>query len=267
MKLLVDVGNSRVKWAFVEAGEWVAHGEALRDAADGLHSLLESPLTPDEIRLANVAGAGAGSAISAQLRERFQLTPVLARSAATGAGVRNGYTNPEQLGVDRWLAICAAYSQCRGAVCVVDAGTATTIDLVAGDGEHQGGLILAGIDLMESALLSRTGDLARLAQSIAAAPATGDLVLARDTTAAIRFGALQATASLIWGCISSFEAKLRAGAAAPALLVTGGAARSLQPVLIRPALAAGGESRAQPEYRPDLVLEGLNLEPPCFASV
>ena len=83
---------------------------------------------PTEIRVANVAGTSAGAAMAAALQERFGVVPVFATSAAAVRASVNGYINPAQLGIDRWLGICAAYAGHRAALCVVDAGTATTID-------------------------------------------------------------------------------------------------------------------------------------------
>lgn len=260
MKLLVDVGNSRVKWAFGTAGRFVAQGVTLRDDGAGLRPLLEAGHVPDDIRIANVAGAEAGVRIAASLEERFHIAPVFAGSASTGAGVRNGYTDSGQLGVDRWLGICAAFARYRAPVCVVGAGTATTIDLVTDSGEHQGGLILPGIELMQSALWGGTGDLARLSMATdgsVAGELPAGIALGRDTAAAIRYGALQATASLVRTCMDSFSTSSSSGTTPPVLLVTGGAAPALQAALTGFRL----------EYRPQLVLEGLALDPLCFVVV
>ena len=281
MKLLVDIGNSRVKWAFGTAGRLVGHGDALLDGAAGLRPLLDSHWGPDDIRIANVAGTAAGAWIAARLEERFGVAPVFARSAATGAGVRNGYIEPGQLGVDRWLAICAAFASYRGPVCVADAGTATTIDIVAPGGEHQGGLILPGIELMQSALLRGTGDLARLfgtADGLVAGGFVGgnvpdvlgpSIMLGRDTATAIRYGALQATASLVRACMARLSDGALPGAVLPALLLTGGAAPALQAALLGSDTApdAGPSPGFRLMYRPHLVLEGLALDPVCFGVV
>lgn len=272
MKLLVDIGNTRLKWAFGTAAAFVARGECQHDAPEGPRALLDTGIVPAEIRIANVAGPQVGARMAALLRERFGVIPVLAWSAASGAGVRSGYSNPAQLGVDRWLAVCAAFARHRSALCVVDAGTATTIDVLAGDGGHQGGLILPGIELMQSSLLRGTGDLARLSAAssgrVEGAPETvtgNPLVLGRDTAGAIRGAAVQATASLVLACVS------RLGGALPGelprlIVLTGGAAPLVEAAVLR--LAAGAGSAAAPvirlEHRPDLVLEGLALDPPCF---
>jgi type III pantothenate kinase len=281
MKLLVDIGNSRVKWAFGTADHFVAHGDALLGDSSGLRPLLESPWVPDAIRIANVAGPEAGARLAASLEERFGITPVFASSIATGAGVRNGYTVAAQLGVDRWLAMCAAFANSRVPLCVADAGTATTIDIVAGNGDHQGGLILPGIELMQSALFRDTGELARLFGTrrghVAGELPSGELPdvgaypmrLGRDTAAAIRCGAVQATACLIQDCMTRFTASLAPGTALPLLLLTGGSARAVQAALVSSAGAddAGSVSRFRLEYRPYLVLEGLALDPACFGAV
>lgn len=268
-RLLVDVGNSRVKWAFATAAGFVASGEAPSDEAGPFPGLLDADRAPDEIRVANVAGAGVGSSLVARLRERFGLAPLLARSAAHGAGVRSGYVDPAQLGVDRWLAVCAAFARYRETLCVVDAGTATTIDLVNRHGEHQGGLILPGITLMESALLGRTGDLARLSGASPVAdpgvPYPGganhsrSIMLGRDTAAAIRQGSLQATACLVAACLDPQRDGTAGGGGAGLLVLTGGAAPALGAALLR----LGGPA-VRLEHRPQLVLEGLDLDPPCF---
>lgn len=280
MKLLLDVGNSRVKWAFVFAGGFAEHGEAGHDDEASLEPLFGARHAPEDIRIANVAGSSTGVRLAARLRERFHVVPVFAHSARQGAGVRNGYVDPAQLGVDRWLAICAAYDRYHAAVCVVDAGTATTIDLVSASGEHRGGLILPGLGLMELALMRGTSDLAalsvasnpqtegRILASTRADPETHGLDLGRDTATAIRHGALQATTRLVWACLEEFSDRGSSVTIPPTLLVTGGAASLLKAALLRRAVLQGALTPAATriEHRPQLVLEGLALDPRCFVA-
>jgi len=281
MKLFIDVGNSRIKWAFGVAGRFVAKGEASGSVDGSLGDLLGFRQPVEEIRIANVAGADAGIRIAAILQERLRIEPVFAGSAAVGAGVRNGYSDPEQLGVDRWLALCGAFSRYQAAVCVVDAGTATTIDVVSASGEHKGGLILPGIDLMQSALLCGTGNLALLATAadrgmggeFSAVELPQDafetrVVLGRETTAAIRYGALQATASLAGRCMDELCSGPSVAPGSGVLVITGGAAPALQATLFRLGGFQGPGRRQghRLEFRDQLVLEGLALEPPCFTS-
>lgn len=269
MKLLVDVGNSRIKWALGTAAGFVATGELRQDGANEIRAVLGAGQVPDEIRVANVAGAAAGARLAASLREQFGVAAVFARSAAAGAGVRSGYTDPSQLGVDRWLGICAAYARYGAPACVVDAGTATTIDIVNGAGDHQGGLILPGVALMESALLAGTSDLARLSAGADLPRARGPgnaspVVLGRDTASAIRGGALQATACLVGSCLRTLGPHPLTGL----LVLTGGAGPLLGAEVLRGAgpAAGGAAPPVRLEHRPHLVLEGLALDPPCFEA-
>ena len=96
----------------------------------------------------------------AACRETIGRPPEFASSTDTAAGVRNGYSNPAQLGVDRWLAVIGAFHRHRDACCVVDAGTALTIDGVDATGQHLGGFIVPGPRLMVESLLTGTSDLA-----------------------------------------------------------------------------------------------------------
>jgi type III pantothenate kinase len=158
--------------------------------------------------------------------------------------VRNGYVDPQQLGVDRWLAMLAAFARYRSALCVVDSGTALTIDAVSGDGVHQGGLIMPGFSLMRDALKARTGEIARLGR-VFSAPDAGRQFWGRDTDGCIRRGATAAADGLIGLCV----AELSRSAASPVKLVlTGGDADNLRDGLSQPA-----------DICPFLVLEGLAL--------
>ena len=166
MKLLLDVGNSRVKWAWSSAEGLVGTGHAghrSHDLGGALAKALEGAPVPDEVRVANVAGPAASALVAEVVRGQFGISPVFARSRDTAYGIRNGYSDPGQLGVDRWLAMCAAWQKFPGPLCVVDAGTAVTVDIIAADGLHSGGLIVPGAALMVAALRRETGDLERAA--------------------------------------------------------------------------------------------------------
>jgi type III pantothenate kinase len=260
VKLLLDLGNSFLKWAVWSGGAFQHLGtEAHRGRlpAEVLAPMLALGLSPTEIRIANVAGQALGQALEAILIARFGLRPRFALSTLKGAGVLSGYRDPAQLGVDRWLALCAAHANASGhACCVVDAGTATTIDVVMANGEHRGGLILPGQGLMQAALRRGTGDLDRLADQagFGAVGQPGSMetdVLGTDTATAIRLGALRATVCLVDACMKG----LLREAVDARLILTGGDAPALMPRV-----------RAPAEYRPALVLEGLALDPPCFAQ-
>jgi type III pantothenate kinase len=115
---------------------------------------------------------------------------VLVTALANRFGVINSYQQPEKLGVDRWLAMIAARKQYQGAVCVVDCGTAITIDLLAADGRHQGGFIAPGLTLMKKSLAKGTQALQHVTESYIFEPAN-------NTDAAIYCGTLAACCGLI----------------------------------------------------------------------
>ena len=155
MKLLVDAGNSSIKWALCNAGEW-HNGDRFvhrgRDITGQLTHYWASLQPPEGVYVANVAGKRLGRDLTTWTREWWSQTPEFIGSTPEACGVRNAYAEPETLGVDRWAALIGAHHQIRGAVCIVDCGTAITLDLLLADGQHRGGLILPGIEMLKRAL-------------------------------------------------------------------------------------------------------------------
>jgi type III pantothenate kinase len=166
--------------------------------------------------------------------------PQFAAVGAHAAGVTCAYRDPSQLGVDRWLAVIGAWHRAKRAACVVSSGTATTVDAVDANGLHLGGLIVAGLDLMEESLLRRTSDIAKSAGGALRAPAT---VFADNTAAAVRNGAVFATAALAERVATELERRV---GREPAMFLTGGNATRVAPCFVR-----------APDIVPDLVLQGL----------
>lgn len=248
MDLLIDIGNTRLKWAMSEAGRLRDAGQAAhRDDPAGAVDAMCGGIgaVPARVCAANVAGERLGALVTQAVHDRWGVTVRFAVTRPHADGVQNGYTDYRQLGVDRWLAIVAAVAECSGPVCVVDAGTAVTIDLVAARGAHRGGFIVPGLELMWRALGAETGDLRRLAGDIAPAasgPSAGSPLPGRDTAAAMAAGSVTALCALIDRCVES----LHEAGAEPLLIMTGGDAERL----------AGHVGRAA-QLRPQLVLEGL----------
>ncbi|UCG72805.1 MAG: type III pantothenate kinase [Chromatiales bacterium] len=235
MILLLDIGNSRTKWAVLGPGGLGSAGA--RSHGGGIEALPgDIPISPDQVYASNVAGPRMEEALRAAVRSRWACPLTFARPAAALGKVRNGYAEPQQLGVDRWLAILAAYDRQQGAVCVVDAGTATTVDMVKADGRHLGGFILPGVNLMAESLLDATGDLGRVRDKAAGNPS---LEPGTSTGAAIRDGAWAATVGLVERARALLPR--RAG-----LAVTGGLGATLAGFL-------------GVDYHEHLVLEGLAL--------
>jgi type III pantothenate kinase len=158
MILCIDSGNSRIKFAIWADARWCHEGALDHADCAELTRLKQGWPEPERIMLANVAGAGAEAAIRQALGDWARRLTVVSSSAAAG-GVRNAYRNPAQLGVDRWCALIGARTLCPGALLVVMAGTATTIDTLDAAGHFLGGLILPGQQMMLSALARNTAGL------------------------------------------------------------------------------------------------------------
>lgn len=242
MDLLVDIGNSRIKWASLNAGELIdVHaiehcGDA--GAVDTILNRIDAP--PGRVLAANVAGDVLAPRLAAAVNEKWNQSVQFAVTQRRAGAVHNGYEDHRKLGVDRWLAIIAAFDRYAGPLCVVDAGTAVTIDTVATDGEHMGGYIVPGLDLMRRSLDAETGDLRRLTAADPLRQGMG-LELGRSTIQAIAGGALAAVCCLIDHCTV-----VPNDSSAATLVVTGGDAGRLLPHL-----------DADARHRPQLVLEGL----------
>jgi type III pantothenate kinase len=242
--VLVDIGNTRIKWATLSAGKLVRRGSAVhRDSLDAAVAAFAAEL-PARARIiaANVAGERMAERLEALVAARGASLTLVATSAEQ-FGVRCAYAEPSRLGVDRWVAVLAAYHTARGAACAIDAGTAVTFDAVDAKGTHLGGLIFPSARLLAAALDRNTRNIGRTA----AAPtvARGLDLLGRNTDAAVGHAAWLALSAALDRAVATVE---RALGAPPVVYLTGGDAESLR-----------GWLETRIELRADLVLEGLKL--------
>ena len=159
MILLLDVGNTRIKWAWHQAG-WLGAMEVVvhrgQDLSAVLAQSLRAGVKPARVVVANVAGVPAEVAIEQWSGTYWGVRPEFVTSELFAHGVRNGYATPYQLGIDRWLGLVAARISGAGSCCVVSCGTAVTVDALTGDGVHLGGAIAPGFCLMRDALNTGT---------------------------------------------------------------------------------------------------------------
>jgi type III pantothenate kinase len=232
MLLCIDCGNTRLKWGLHEAGQWRQQGVLPLAGIHSLQQVFPDLPRPTRAVACSVAGEQACTAVEKLVQELgVQLTWAVSRSEQ--CGVKNAYTDPGQLGADRWAALIAARHMHEGGCLVVNAGTATTIDVLDAAGIFQGGLILPGIDLMCTSLARNTARLPLAAGEYRPLP--------RNTADAIASGALQATA----GAIARMFVHVAEISGATCLL-TGGASAPLIPLLEVPLRSVD-----------NLVLEGL----------
>ncbi len=231
MQLFLDLGNSRVHWGVLDKQQWLASGEVA-------YQELETWQPPDlhiaQIYLASVTSQQNKSKVIAYLQQYWSVRPKIITTQSQAFGVSNAYQQPELLGVDRWLALVASHYYYQGFSCIIDCGTAITVDGLQADGLHLGGWILPGIGLMRQSLLENTAQLNWQAM-------TTDLMFANNTEAAIENGIQFAVIAMIRQLYQQFDQP-------PTLILTGGDAMLLQAHLAIPV-----------NYDKLLVLKGLAL--------
>ena len=242
--LLIDVGNTRIKWAWLSAA-----GDELQDAggartSDSLFSLpflnCEDPVTG--ALACNVAGIELGRKLAGLVRERLAVELKFAQPQASACGVTAAYANPLNLGADRWAALIGAHALGPRDYCIIDAGSTVTLDLLLADGRHLGGYIAPGREMSLAAMARGTADLASRLKGHSREPK--DLAPGTDSAEAMEKGALAAQLGMIRTGMQRLATR---GGGSPTLLLTGGGADAL--------IATGELPEAQPV--PDLVLRGL----------
>lgn len=236
MDWLIDLGNTRVKWAALRADGRADTMRALAHGDAGFAAHWQAALAPagagDRAWLAAVAAPPVQDAIQGSLRDRgLRVDAVRVRPDC--CGLQLGYDDPAQLGVDRFLGLLGALEM--GACLIVSIGSAVTIDLLDAGKRHHGGLIAATPDLQRQTLTERFPALDR-SEGVARPFAT-------NTADAIASGCLASTIGLIHG---SWQAACRALDDEPQLLLCGGGADAL-----------GAAVSLPHRLCPQLVMDGL----------
>jgi len=264
MNLLIDIGNTNLHWACRDIAGLgpmaaVRHGQGV---PLDLLAAWEALPAPRRVLIGNVGGALVGQAVERVVRAYWGCAAEFVATRRDCLGLRVAYAEPARLGVDRWLALLAAHradadagadagagSDAAGAL-ILDIGTAATFDVLAPAGRHLGGLILPGLTMMRDSLLAGT-------HIPTGEPEPTALPWATDTGAAVASGSRHALAALaerlhqqLWDLVSA--APGAHPAAPPALLLTGGDAPLIAPLIGRPLALI-----------PDLVLRGLA----CLAAL
>ena len=250
MKWLVDIGNTRVKWACGDGATLSGHG-AFSYAPDTLRDELTRhwrgarPRELEHALIASVAGPEITEAVRDFIAGAWSVKVEEAVAEPERDGLKNGYADPASLGVDRWLALLAAWRKYETSLCVVDCGTAVTLDVVLHEGQglggrHLGGHIYPGLAATRKALAMTTGQIQADDDAVPA------LAFGSSTPECVSNGYAFALSGLLRECLE----KVRKEHGAELLtVITGGGAAALPPSLL-PASA---------RQEPDLVLQGLNL--------
>lgn len=228
----LDVGNSYTKWRAGKHRGKVVTGELPK-------------LDQSVVRVRVSAVAHSEHELNQRIQATYSVAPEFAKTSKTLSGVRNGYEDVTQLGVDRWLALVAAWQKVKNDLILFDLGTAMTADYVRADGNHLGGYIVPGLNAMKKVLGQRTRDV-QVRESdfsflLSEAPAT-------NTVDAVNFGLERVQLGWIKSCI---EVGTQNFGNTPKLILTGGdlAVNELCQLF-------------RFQHCPDLVLEGLAIALP-----
>lgn len=236
MLLLVDAGNTRVKWALMEVarvgqaelGHWSVWGSVQKADVCQIADSLKG-MDIERVLISSVAGVAMRDALERMILRAVGIKPVPVCWFASEhrlAGIRNGYRDPAQLGCDRFAAMIGAHALFPDQPLIVaTCGTATTVDAVNADGHFAGGMILPGLGLMATSLASNTAQLPQVPNYN-----VDDRPFADNTFDAIVGGCIAAQAGAIERACA---AHVRTTGAGPALqcLLSGGAAALIEPHL------------------------------------
>jgi type III pantothenate kinase len=193
--LLIDAGNSRIKWALVQTDGTQTHAGAFGHGVTQDEAPVAAPEAPSVVRtdepdwsglprpasawLSNVAGEAVAQRLAALLDAYWPNLPLTTIHACEQqCGVTNGYTTPSALGSDRWAGMIGAHAAFPGEpLLIATFGTATTLEALRADGLFVGGLIAPGWTLMMRSLGEHTAQLPTLD-----AQAARNLLMAAGTT-------------------------------------------------------------------------------------
>ncbi|MDD5388425.1 MAG: type III pantothenate kinase [Gallionellaceae bacterium] len=237
MILLLDAGNTRVKWGVRQAGAWLARGVCPTREVAGLRADLAA-FSLRRALLCCVANEATRAALDKLLVDRVEQLAWLT-AALDAHGVRNAYQPPESLGADRYAALVAVARRGLGDCVVASVGTALTVDALTADGRFLGGVIAPGPDLMRAALLDGTAGVRAYSGSVDSSVAG----FPRATGAAVASGIALAQAGVVLG----MRERLARLSGNPVTVLLSGGARALLTSLLEPPVVEAD----------DLVLEGL----------
>ena len=235
MILDIDVGNTYVKWRLSTELEVIKRGSQKTDSLlCGQQLNLGCVEKISRARLCSVGNNEVNSSLGKQILSQFNVVLEVAFVSKTASGVHCGYEEYLTLGVDRWMGMVAAYTKFKRALLIIDAGSATTLDLIDEDGNHLGGYILPGITLMRNALSVGTQKVK------VGAPKITSIDPALRTEDAVNNGSLLSLVATI---------EKTAGMHPSQIILTGGVAEAIMDCI-----------NLKAEYIPELVLDGLSAE-------
>ena len=241
MILLVDIGNTAIKWATSEDLVNLNNSDAEYYVRSQFSDVLESRwldmVAPQRLMVSNVAGQEIEESLMHWTSNHWQINPEFVYVVDDTCEVKLAYQDTSQFGVDRWLAIIAAWKKFGNALCIVDCGTAITIDGVSDRGCHLGGMILPGIQLMQQSLVEHAQGISEI-ENI-----QGKSELANNTQQGVASGSTMAVVSLVDRLVNDMQAEYSNKVSC---VITGGGAQQVLQLL-----------EFDFEFDSNLVLQGL----------
>lgn len=255
--IYLDCGNTRLKWRLDNERGSVGYDDLAQWASSQLFTGLTDSTADGSQPVQKVVFAAVrfdqALASAVQSWMSYGLVVVRIESSAHAAGVTCAYTDPSKLGVDRWLAVIAAWHRHRSNLVVLDAGTAITVDGVRSDGQHVGGYIVPGLGLMLRSLALETERV-----KVALSQSEDDLAPAVDTAAAVNRGVILMAVGLVTQALSLMNESDCSGSAA-CILVCGGDAPRLLPHIEHAVKRLYPDGTIAVLQAQDLVLDGLEI--------
>lgn len=231
--LEIDAGNTRCKWRLVtDATRGLSNACTYSEELPGLLYAEHAEVT--SISIASVAKGERLQMLQTVCEDMFNLSPWIAQSTRHCGPVTNGYDDSGKLGVDRWLAVLAAFEIKRRACWVADFGSALTLDYIDADGVYRGGYIVPGVSMMVSALNQGTGNI-----NVANDSYHLEAILPTNTAKAVTQGCILMMQRFVAATTASHQGDI---------YLTGGDARLVM---------SGCDDLMR--YQPDLVLDGLSI--------
>jgi type III pantothenate kinase len=230
MLLLIDAGNTRIKWAVLDSaqelklGDWVQMG-SLSHQEFGEVNPPWNAFSVKRVLVSNVAG----DILRKRLLSLFHHEEVEWFDPETKkTKIKNQYRNPAQLGSDRFAAAIGAHALFPDiSLLIATCGTALTMDAVTAEGNFIGGMIAPGLKLMAQSLAENTAQLPTVPERIAESERFA-AHFANQTEEAIVSGCLAAQAGAIEHAAREFATTIKAE---PLCIVSGGAAKYIMPSL------------------------------------
>ncbi|WP_163835750.1 type III pantothenate kinase [Spartinivicinus ruber] len=239
-RLEIDVGNTRIKWRYLEKGSFISKGAlALAKTAELVSNLQMQGLVPQQIVVANVAGDKVQSQLCVSCQQGWGVEPHFVKTQKNAYGIEVAYADVSKLGVDRWLAMLGCHHLYPDYnKVVVSLGSAITIDVIKSNGRHEGGYIVPGFRLMRESLRVNT------AQVQVDKTDQQRIDLGKNTAEAVEHGMLK----MVIAFIESVAAPIKLQNDQTVVVITGGDAATIASSLTVDYL-----------HKPELVLDGLSL--------